>query len=414
MSLNSFLSRPGFAPFFVRDFSLFFLTRFFAALAIQMINVGVGWLVYTMTNSALALGLVGLSIFLPNVIFILAAGHVADRYERRKVLIFCNCLLVLATLGLFIGVLYQLLTPGLIYALMGLIGTARAFVSPSAAAIVPNIVPREIFASAVALNSSANQTATIIGPAAGGLIYIAGAETVFLTTSILFVACTFFLILMKPRPGAALKNKADWETLTAGFRYIRGNKILLGTISLDLFAVLLGGATALLPIFAKDVFNAGPAGLGILRSAPAVGAVITAFLLAYFAVNRKVGIRMFQAVGVFGLATIGFGLSTNFYLALIFLACLGAADMVSIYVRSTLVQIETPDEMRGRVSAVNSVFIGASNELGEFESGTLAHFTSPVAAVVIGGAGTLIIAGTWMKLFPEIRNRDYLMKPDDD
>lgn len=408
--MTGFFARPGFAPFRVRDFSLFFTSRFLSGLAIQMINVAVGWLVYSMTGSALSLGLVGLAIFVPNLLFILVAGHVADRYERRRVLIACYILLTIATMGLFLGVIFKVLTVNLIYTLVVLIGSARAFVSPAAAALVPNIVPREIFAPAVALNSSANQTSVIIGPALGGLIYIAGPDVVFLTTAILFICCIICLVAMQTRPAAALKNKVTWESVTAGFRFIRTNQILMGTITLDLFAVLLGGATALMPIFAKDIFNAGPVGLGLLRSAPAVGAVITAFSLAYFAMNRKVGLRMFQAVAAFGLATIGFGLSTNIYVAMGFLACLGAADMVSIYIRSTLVQTETPDEMRGRVSAVNAVFIGASNELGEFESGVLAHFTSPVIAVVLGGAGTLGIAAVWMKLFPQLRDRNKLVE----
>jgi len=408
--MMGFLERPGFAPFRVRDFSLFFASRFLSGLAIQMTNVGVGWLVYSMTGSALALGLVGLAIFIPNLLFILIAGHVADRYERRKVLIGCYVIQVLAAMGLYLGVISNALSVNLIYAMVFLIGTARAFVSPSAAAILPNIVPREIFAPSVALNSSANQTSVIVGPALGGIIYIAGPDVVFLSVAMLFVACLGCLVSMKARPPSASQNKVTWENVTAGFRYIRTNQILLGTITLDLFAVLLGGATALLPIFAKDIFNAGPVGLGLLRSAPAVGALITAFLLAYYAMNTKVGLRMFQAVAAFGIATIAFGLSPNIYLAIFFLACLGAADMVSIYIRSTLVQTETPDEMRGRVSAVNAVFIGASNELGEFESGLLAHFTGPVAAVVLGGAGTLGITAIWMKLFPDLRNRNKLVE----
>ena len=408
--MNGFFARPGFAPFRVRDFLLFFISRFQSGLGMQMINVAVGWLVYDMTGSALSLGFVGLAMFVPNLAFILVAGHVADRYERRRVLIACYVLLTVATMGLYLGVILKVLTVKLIYALVVLIGTARAFTSPAAAALVPNIVPKEIFASAVALNSSASQTAVIIGPALGGLIYIAGPDIVFLTTAVMFIACILCLFAMKPRPAAALKNKVTWESVTAGFRFIRTNQILMGTISLDLFAVLLGGATALMPIFAKDIFNTGPVGLGLLRSAPAVGAVTTAFLLAYFAMNHKVGLRMFQAVACFGLTTIGFGLSSNMYMAMFFLACLGAADMVSIYIRSTLVQTETPDEMRGRVSAVNSVFIGASNELGEFESGVLAHFTSPVIAVLIGGVGTLGITGLWMKLFPDLRNRNRLVE----
>lgn len=407
--MGSLLSRPGFAPFQSRDFSLFIAYRFLTSLATQMINVGVAWLIYKITGSALALGLIGLCIFIPNITFILVAGHVADRYDRRLVLVCCYLLAAVASAGLFAGVYFDAASPALIFIMVALIGTSRAFASPASAAIVPNLVPREHFASAVALSSSANQTATIGGPALGGIIYAIGPNVLFSMTTVFFLIGVCLLVFVK-RQTTARHEKLSWEYLTAGIRYIWSRPILSGLISLDLVAVLLGGATALLPIYAKDIFLTGPWGLGLLRSAPAAGAFLMALVLANFPLNAKVGLRMFQAVGLFGLATIFFGFTTNIYAALPFLFILGGADMVSVYIRSTIMQIETPDEMRGRVSAVSAMFVGASNELGEFESGALASVTGPVAAVVIGGVGTLGAAAGWMKLFPEIRHRDKLVQ----
>lgn len=405
----SIFSRPGFAPFHTRDFRLFFSMRLLAGLATQMVDVSVAWMIYDITGSALALGLIGLCIFLPNIIFLLAAGHIADRYERRIILVLCYSVTALSSLALLIMVVTRNISPAAIFIIVALIGTARAFANPAAAAVLPNIVPRQDFASAVALNSSANQIASIGGPAMGGLIYALGPQVVFSITSLFFCAGILLLWLMHYRTGAIRRDKVTWAYLTAGIGFIRRSPIVLGAITLDLFAVLLGGATALLPIYAKDIFLADAFTLGLLRSAPAIGAFVTALAIAWFSFNTRVGLRMFQSVGLFGLATIAFGLSTSIYPALLFLCVLGAADMISVYIRSTLVQIETPDEMRGRVSAVNSMFIGASNELGQFESGVLAAITGPVAAVVIGGVGTLGVAAGGMKLFPELLARDQLV-----
>ena len=376
------------------NFSAFFASRLLSSLASQMIDVAVGWLVYQLTNSAFALGLVGLCIFAPNLIFALIAGHVADRFDRRFVLIVCYLLMLSATFGLFL-IAYQ--------------GrTARAFSNPAGQALLPNLVPKEIFARAVATTSSAWQIATIAGPAIGGLLYGFGPDVVFLVTSLFYIACLIALILIRPSLRIRSKDKLSWDYLTAGMRYIWSNQVLLGSISLDLFAVLLGGATALLPIYARDILFIGPFGLGLLRTMPAVGAFATALILAQISDLQKVGHKMFIAVAVFGFATIGFGLSTNFYLSLGFLTILGAADMVSVYIRSTIMQIETPDDMRGRVSAVNSLFIGASNELGEFESGVLAGFVGAVPSVIIGGFGSLLITLIWARWFPKLRERDRL------
>lgn len=269
-------------------------------------------------------------------------------------------------------------------------------------------MPRAVFPNAVALNSSASQTAAIMGPAIGGLLYGFGAPVVFTVTAVLYGMAVVCLFAMRSRPAAALREKMSWTYLTAGITFIRHNSIVLGAITLDLFAVLLAGATALLPIFAKDIFQTDAFGLGVLRSAPAIGAVAMSLAIVHFNFRRKVGVRLFQSVAVFGLATIGFGLSQNFWIAFGCLVALGAADMVSVFIRSALVQIETPDEMRGRVSAVNSMFIGASNELGQFEAGVVAHFTGAVMAVILGGMGTLGVTVAGMKLFPALLRRDRL------
>jgi MFS family permease len=402
------LSIKGLEPFRSREFTCYFISRFLSALATRMIDVAVAWLVYDITGSPVALGLIGLAIFTPNILFLLVAGHVADHYDRRRVLILCYCVASAASFGLYLTVATNSVSPPIIYALIFLIGTARAFSSPASSAIVPSLVPKEHFANAIAVGASAYQVATIIGPAIGGISYMFGASFVFLTTTLVSLTCMVLIYLLKPRPPAAQKIAITWEYLTAGLKFIRFNKTLLGLISLDMFAVLLGGATALLPMFAKDIFHTGPEGLGLLRSAPSLGAVVTALLLARFPLNSGVGMRMFQAVALFGLATIGFGLSPSIHFALPCLVLLGAADMVSVYVRSTLVQLETPDDMRGRVSAVNSMFIGASNELGDFESGVLASLMGPVPAVLVGGVGAIGITLAWMRLFPALRNRDKL------
>ncbi|HEY8579272.1 MAG TPA: MFS transporter [Beijerinckiaceae bacterium] len=390
-----------------RDFRFYFCSRFLVQLSTLMVDVAVGWLIYDITGSALALGFIGLAMFVPNIAFLLVAGHVADRFDRRRVLVVAYSVTTLASAGLFLTA-WRGATAAPIFALVTLIGAARAFASPAASALVPNLVPKEHFAGAVATNSSAYQTATIIGPAMGGLIYIWGPTAVFATTTVCFACCVALLAAIRARQAKSAREPVSWAYLTAGIRFIRGNQLVLGLISLDLFAVLLGGATALLPIFAKDIFQAGPLGLGLLRSAPAVGAVVTALLLAWFSLNRRVGLRMFQSVAAFGLATIGFALSPSIWTALPCLVILGAADMVSVYIRSTLVQLETPDEMRGRVSAVNSMFIGASNELGQFESGVLAAIMGPVGAALFGGFGALGVTALWMRLFPDLRRRDSL------
>jgi MFS family permease len=408
MTLSDQKSPGALAVFQNRDFAAFFASRLLSSLSSQMIDVAVGWLVYQLTDSAFALGLVGLCIFAPNLIFALLAGHVADRFDRRFVLVVCYILMLSATFCLFVIAYEGRTQVELIFAIVAIFGTARAFSNPAGQALLPNLVSKDMFARAVATTSSAWQIATIAGPAIGGLLYGFGPEVVFLVTTIFYSACLVFLLIIRPSLRVRAKEKLTWDYLTAGMRYIWSNEVLLGSVSLDLFAVLLGGATALLPIYARDILFIGPFGLGLLRTMPAVGAFVTALVLAQLPDLQKVGYKMFIAVAIFGLATIGFGLSTNFYLSLFFLTILGAADMVNVFIRSTIVQIETPDEMRGRVSAVNSLFIGASNELGEFESGVLAGFVGAVPSVIIGGIGSLLITLLWARWFPKLRERNQL------
>jgi MFS family permease len=402
-------SESGYIAFRYRDFSLFFAGRFLSGVAVQVQNVAVGWLVYDVTRDPLALGLVGLATFLPAVSLALVTGHVADRFDRRSILVACYALCTLSALGLLVFAASGARQTWPVYALVVLFGAARAFANPAGQALVPNLVPPEHLRNAVAWNSSAWQTATITGPAVGGILYAFGGALAFGASAACFALTVALFAAVRHRRGPdALREKTSWATLLAGVRFIVSRPVVLGAISLDLFAVLLGGATALLPIYARDILQTGPWGLGLLRSMPALGAICTAVLLAHRPLTRHTGRRMFQAVAVFGLATVGFGLSTSLPLSLACLFALGAADMVSVYVRQTLVQLETPDAMRGRVAAVNSVFIGASNELGEFESGALAALIGTVPAVVTGGIGTLLVAGLWAWRFPALRERDRL------
>ena len=401
--------RPGYAAFRSRDFRLFSASRLLSIMVLQMQNVAVGWLVYDLTRSAFALGLVGLAAFLPALSLVLVTGHVADAFDRRLIMLIAHAATALSAAGLVLFAAMGADAALPVYGLVALAGTARAFGLPAQQALLPLLVPREDFGNAVAWNSSVNQTATISGPALGGVLYLLGPTVVFATVAAAFAAAALLAALIVPRPPERRRERTSWTTLVAGLSFIRAHPVVLGAISLDLVAVFLGGATALLPIFAQDILHVGPVGLGLLRSAPAVGALAMAFTLAHRPVARNAGRRMLQAVALFGLSTIGFSLSTSLYLSLACLAVIGAADMVNVYVRQTLVQTETPDAMRGRVAAVNSIFIGASNELGEFESGTLAALLGAVPAVVIGGAATIALAALWGRMFPQLAARDRLI-----
>jgi MFS family permease len=393
-----------------RDFTWFLGSRFSGSVAQQITDVAVGWLVYDLTGSALALGLVGLAAFLPVISLVLVTGHAADRVDRRLIMMACYGLNAIIAFGLATFALMKPPAIWPIYALVVLMGVSRAFYQPASQAFLPNLVPRDLFGRAIAWGSSIFQVAVIAGPAIGGLLYLGGAQVALAGAALLFAMATLCMAMIRLRAEKVPPPKVDWATLIAGLTFIRAKPVILGAVTLDLFGVLLGGATALLPIYAATILNIGPLGLGLLRSAPAVGAAAMALLLAYRPLARHVGYRMFTAVIVFGLATVVFGLSTNFFLSLGALVVLGAADMISVFVRQTLVQADTPDAMRGRVAAVNTVFIGASNQLGEFESGTLAAVIGVVPAVVVGGAGTVLIALLWMRVFPALFRRDRLIE----
>ncbi len=388
---------------------LFLFGRMGSSIAFQMLGVAVGWQMYALTSSAWYLGLVGLAQFLPMLLLTLVAGQTADRYDRRTIARTCQFVEALAAAALALGGYYNLLNKEVLLAIMCVIGSARAFEYPTMHALVPQLVPRELLPRALALSASANQTATIVGPALGGILYAAGVTTVYSTISVLFLAACILISCIRPADSVRTEATAD-RSLFAGISFIKQHPVVLGAISLDLFAVLLGGATALLPIYARDILVTGPWGLGLLRSAPAAGALGMSLWLARRPLKRRVGRIMFGAVAVFGVATIVFALSRSFFLSMAALVVLGAADVISVVIRSSLVQIETPDEMRGRVSAVNSLFIGTSNQLGEFESGATAALFGTVPSVLIGGIGTLLVVGLWIRLFPQLAQVDTLGK----
>ncbi|MBB4822448.1 MFS family permease [Pseudomonas alcaligenes] len=391
-----------------RPFMAFWFARVCTASGFQMLTVAIGWHIYELTGNVLDLGLVGLAEFLPRVLFMLHTGHVADRYDRRHVAALCQTVQGLIAVALILGSATDNISREMIFLLAFALGAARSFEMPATQALLPNIVPTELFPRAVAAAASAMQAATIVAPAVGGLLYAFGSLWVYGPVAVLYAIACCLMLSLSSRQQVLRKERASMDSLLAGIRFIRSRRDILGAISLDLFAVLLGGATALLPVFAKDILLTGPWGLGLLRSAPAVGALAMSFWLARFPIERQVGRIMFTAVGVFGVATIAFGLSTSFWFSLAVLAVLGAADMISMVIRGAFVQLHTPDEMRGRVSAVNGLFIGASNQLGEFESGVTAAWFGTVPAVVMGGVGTLLITGLWIKLFPTLANRDRL------
>jgi MFS family permease len=391
-----------------RPFLLFWLARVFSIVGFQVSAVAVGWQVYELTGSAFNLGMVGLVQFLPMVVLTLAAGHVADRYDRRFITRTCQFIECVAASALALGSLEGGLHIAGIFAAVALIGAARSFENPTMAALLPGLVTPRQLPKAAAVMSSAVQTAFIIGPALGGLLYAAGAIVPYAVAASLFLLAGIFSGSMRLNRPTNYSKATGFRSVFLGITFIRTHPAVLGAISLDLFAVLLGGATALLPIFARDILHTGPWGLGMLRSAPAAGALVMSLILARHPLNRRVGRIMFGAVIIFGMATIVFAVSTSLALSIAALMTLGAADVFSVVIRMTLVQLSTPDEMRGRVSAVNALFIGTSNQLGEFESGVTAAIFGLIPAVLIGGIGTIAVALIWMYLFPELRNTDSL------
>jgi MFS family permease len=398
------------AAFQYRDFRLSLAAGVVSVFAMQMQSVAIGWQVYDLTHRPFDLGLVGLAQFVPAISLSLLSGQTADRYDRRAILRICQIGQALCSLLLCVQARYAIPSPAPIYAILVLMGVARAFSAPAGQALLPHLVPAEHFSNAVTWSHSVRQVATMVGPAVGGLIYglAHGASAVYAICAALGLLAFVWTSLIETRTGRLEKESTTLRTLLAGVRYVWHEKIVLGCISLDLFAVLLGGAVALLPMYARDILHVGPLGLGFLRTAPAVGAASMGAVLAYHPLRKKAGDTMLIAVAIFGVATIVFGISKSFTLSLLALTVSGAADMVSVVIRLTLVQLSTPAAMRGRVSAVNMAFINASNELGEFESGITAALWGAVPAVLVGGVGTCVVVALWAWLFPGLRKLDAL------
>lgn len=396
---------PSSLAFTYPSFRFFWGTTLCGSFAAQIMSVSVGWQIYDVTGEAYLLGLVGLAQFLPALLLVLVTGMAADHFPRRRIIqiaftVEVGCALALFTLA---GARAHEVWP--IFVVLVVLGTARAFVQPSASSLAPNIVPPQALANAISMNVTAWQLATILGPVAGGLLYGIGAPFAFGTAAVLAVLAVVSMGFVKQPAQKRSDQETSVGTLLAGFRYIWHEKVVLGAISLDLFAVLMGGAVALMPIFAKDILEIGPEGLGLLRAAPGIGAIVMALWLAKFPIKNNAGIILFVFVAGFGFFTLCFGLSTSTWLSIPLLALIGACDMVSVSIRETIMQLWTPDRVRGRVNAVNSVFIGASNELGEFRAGMMAAVIGAQAAVVFGGAATVAVAAIWSRAFPRLRRQ---------
>ena len=419
-SLSPKPPRRGMEAFASRDFRRYQWARGVAVLGAEAQSVAVAWQVYSITHRPLDLGYTGLALFLPSLLFLLAAGHVADRFDRRRILLLFYGLQMVCSMVLVAMAHRGSQSVYPIYAVLFLIGTGRAFAGPAGTSLIPQLVPEKHFVNAVTWGGAIFQFANVTGPAIGGLLFtlplarllsrwgLEGAGIVYVFN---VAALVWFLVLvgsLHTRPGRMEQRATSWKVVLAGFQYVSRSSMLLGALSLDLFVMLLGGAVALMPIFALEILHAGPVGLGMLRAAPAVGAVAMSLLLARFPLHRRAGRSLFIAVALFGVATVVFGLSRSMWVSLAALAISGAADSVSVVIRGTLVQLATPPEMRGRVSAVNSLFIGASNELGAFESGLTAQWWGAVRATMVGGLGALAVAGLWAALFPGLRRADEL------
>ncbi|RDT55795.1 MFS transporter [Escherichia coli] len=391
-----------------RSFVSFWLARTSSSFGFQMLSIIVGWQIYSQTHSAFWLGMIGLVQFFPSVILALPAGHIADQFDRRRVVMFGQ-VLEWAAIALLAWLTWKGdASVGVILSLIFIISSAKTLESPAMISMLPALVPTSILPRATAANAVSGQAAQIVGPALGGFLYAAGAEVVYAVTAGLYLLSLMLVLTLRYEQALPPRTPPTLSSLFAGVDFIRKRPDVLGVISLDLFAVLLGGATALLPIFAHDVLHTGPVGLGVLRSAPAVGALLMGFWLSHRALKRNVGMIMFMSVAGFGVATLVFALSSWIWLSLLALFALGGCDMVSMVIRGSLVQLDTPDEMRGRVNAVNSIFINTSNQLGEFESGMLAAWLGAVPAAAIGGIGTLVVVALWMKWFPNLRQRQRL------
>lgn len=409
MSLHAAGDR--FAAFRHVSYLLFFLARILLSFSIQIVSVSVGWQMYDHTGRAIYLGLIGLVQFLPSLLLILVTGSVADHYNRRAIAAICTLVSALCSAALLILTVTESFSPLPVFAILLVFGIERAFMAPAIQSLAPNLVPAKDLSNAVAWNSSSWQIAAILGPVAGGLLYGVGASVAY-AVAVVFAGIGAMLLFMIPKPAQRMSDQTkSWASILAGFRFIASEKVVLGAISLDLFAVLLGGATALMPIFARDILTLGPWGLGLLRAAPGVGAIVMAVLLATYPLKHRAGVYMFIGVAMFGIGTVVFGLSQTAWLSIAALAVMGASDMVSVYVRETLIALWTPDDVRGRVNAVNMVFVGASNELGEFRAGSMASVFGAVPAVIIGGIGTLAVSIIWASRFPQLRKIDSLDAP---
>jgi MFS family permease len=408
-----------------RDFRFYSAARVLGIMGAEAQSVGVAWQVYQITHSALALGYTGLALFLPGIFFMLPAGHVADRYDRRAVILTCYTVQSLATALLLWLAMHGAHNIWVIYAVLFLIGTGRCFSGPASSALVPTLVPKEHFVNAVTWGATVYQIANATGPMLGGLLFtvslatafggrfavLNGAPLVYTFTLLALVSFLSLMVWVKPR-GAGEKKAFTVETMLAGLRYVIGTRLLLGSISLDLFAVLLGGAVSLMPIFASEILHSGANGLGLLRAMPSLGALAVSLTLLVLPIKRRAGLTMLTCVGIFGAATVVFGMSRVFWVSCIALLIIGASDMASVVVRSSILQLATPPQMRGRVSSVNWLFIGASNEFGEYESGLTAHWWGAVRAVVIGGVASLAVTGLWSVFFPALRSADKLTTED--
>jgi len=407
--------RAGAAAFRSRDFRRYQLARVMVIIGAEAQALAVAWQIYLITHRAIDLGYSGLALFLPGLLFILPSGHVADRFDRRQVILVCYSVQVFCSIALFLFAWQHIQRILPIYAVLFLIGSGRAFSGPASSALIPHLVPEEHFVNAVTWGATMFQIATITGPALGGILFtlplhdrIAGAPIVYLFTLVTLIWFLVLIASLSVRPGRMEHRAFSMNVILAGFRYVRRTPVLFGSISLDLFAVLLGGAVALMPIFAQDILHAGARGLGMLRAAPAAGALVVSFYLAWRPIRHRAGVLMFVCVAIFGAATILFGISKSMVWSMLALFVVGASDMVSVVIRSSILQLATPPEMRGRVSAVNSLFLGGSNELGEFESGLTAQWWGAVRAVIYGGIGSMMITGIWGVLFPELRQADQL------
>lgn len=396
---------PSKLAFTYIGFRFYWLTTLFVSFSVQIMSVSIAWQVYDTTGNAFLLGLVGLSLFLPALVLLLVTGLTADRFSRRKIMAICLSVEFICAVSFFFLANSEAHEVWPIFVVLVALGTARAFWNPAAQSLAPNLVPPEALSNAITVNASAWQFAAITGPAVGGLLYGIGPTFAFGTAAVLLL-CGMVAVLLIPKPQQRQSQQAtSLETIFGGFRYIFSNKVVLGAISLDMFAVLMGGAVALLPVYTKDILHAGPVELGLLRASPGIGAIAMALWLTRFPVRDHAGKILFLFVGLFGAFTVVFGLSTTVWISIPALILVGASDMVSVTIRETIMQLWTPEEVRGRVTAVNSVFIGASNELGEFRAGTVAHLVGPVPAVVFGGFGAMAVALIWSRLFPQLREQ---------